>query len=107
MAMSNAEEAKGKLHHVPGRCHHMAIGKAKSSQRQTVGPKPIEEDVESVVLRIPRIPHPGTGGPKVAGGADDSVWSVPLTESGWTALPRCTLIALCGGRIAAEVSTED
>lgn len=72
--MSNAEEAKGKLHHVPGRCHHMAIGKAKSSQRQTVGPKPIEEDVESVVLRIPRIPHPGTGGPKVAGGADDSVW---------------------------------
>ena len=35
------------------------------------------------------------------------VASVPLTESGWTALPRCTLIALCGGRIAAEASTED
>ena len=42
-------------------------------------------------------PHGGTDAIYVA--------SVPLTESGWTPLPECTLIAFGAGRVLAERST--
>ena len=34
------------------------------------------------------------------------VASVPLTETGWTQLPRCTLVAFGAGRVLAETGTE-